>query len=151
MGVSGDLQDNPVGINVVPMVDVIFCLCVFFMCSFRFKEREGRLETWLPKQLGSAGDLAVEPREWRVALFWDDASGRVSRRFGARPADDDEEFEALLRASRDDEVRLGRDDATLIVDADPRVPWSAVLEVFNVGTRLAIDPIQLARAGEHSR
>ena len=41
MAGGGDQADNPVAINVVPMVDVIFCLCVFFMCSFKFKQLEG--------------------------------------------------------------------------------------------------------------
>lgn len=41
-------DDNPVGINVTAMVDIIFCLCLFFMCSMHFKQIEGKLESWLP-------------------------------------------------------------------------------------------------------
>ena len=41
MAGGGEAEDNPVNINVVPMVDVIFCLCVFFMCSFKIKQLEG--------------------------------------------------------------------------------------------------------------
>jgi biopolymer transport protein ExbD len=29
MASAGDPRDNPLALNVVPMVDVIFCLCVF--------------------------------------------------------------------------------------------------------------------------
>ena len=45
----GEASDNPVEINVTAMVDVIFCLCIFFMCSFHFKQLEGRVDAWLPK------------------------------------------------------------------------------------------------------
>jgi len=45
----GESPDNPVAINVTAMVDVIFCLCVFFMCSLHFRQVEGKFETWLPK------------------------------------------------------------------------------------------------------
>ncbi|KAF0241790.1 MAG: hypothetical protein FD180_4260 [Planctomycetota bacterium] len=43
-------EDNPVALNVAPMVDIIFCLCIFFMCSFHFKQLEGKFESWLPKK-----------------------------------------------------------------------------------------------------
>jgi biopolymer transport protein ExbD len=59
-----------VAINVVPMVDVIFCLCVFFMCSMKFKQLEGKFDSWLPKDKG-AGGTPAEIQETRVALFWD--------------------------------------------------------------------------------
>ena len=38
-GVSvGESEENPVAINVTLLVDIIFCLCVFFMISFKFKQ-----------------------------------------------------------------------------------------------------------------
>ena len=46
-------EDNPVALNVAPMVDIIFCLCIFFMCSFHFKQLEGKFESWLPKGHGT--------------------------------------------------------------------------------------------------
>ena len=49
MAGGGEAEDNPLPINVVPMVDIIFCLCVFFMCSFKFRETEGKFDSWLPK------------------------------------------------------------------------------------------------------
>jgi biopolymer transport protein ExbD len=52
---GGSSEDNPVPLNVVPMVDVIFCLCVFFMCSFKFKQLEGKFNSWLPRNKGTSG------------------------------------------------------------------------------------------------
>ena len=42
MAAAQDPSENPVAVNVVPLVDIIFCLCVFFMCSFKFKQIEGK-------------------------------------------------------------------------------------------------------------
>ena len=66
MAGSHDPDDNPVAINVVPMVDVIFCLCVFFMCSFKFKAIEGKFDSWLPRDKG-LGDPSALPNMIEVA------------------------------------------------------------------------------------
>ena len=70
-GNIGEESDNPVEINVTAMVDVIFCLCIFFMCSFHFKQLEGKIETWLPKDRGveqtPPDKIVLVPCEGRVA------------------------------------------------------------------------------------
>jgi biopolymer transport protein ExbD len=53
MAGSQDPNENPVAINVVPMVDVIFCLCVCFMCSFKFKQIEGKFDRGCPRTRAS--------------------------------------------------------------------------------------------------
>jgi len=69
MAGSQDPNENPVAINVVPMVDVIFCLCVFFMCSFKFKQIEGKFDSWLPKDKGLGAMSADQViTEIRVAI-----------------------------------------------------------------------------------
>ena len=86
MAGSQDPNDNPVSINVVPMVDIIFCLCVFFMCSMKFKELEGKFESWLPKDMGQVAQRRDETpiEEIRVALLgaagFHDAARHLLRR-----------------------------------------------------------------------
>lgn len=144
MAGGGESVDNPVGINVVPMVDVIFCLCVFFMCSFQLHGREGRLEAWLPKDLGTGSLAREERRELRVALYWNEVAGVSSIRYGSRELAGASELEALLRGARDDSRALGLEEVPLVLDGDPRVPWNDVLGVMNVGTRVGIESIRLA-------
>src|SRR5215831_1778027 len=100
MAGSQDPNENPVAINVVPMVDVIFCLCVFFMCSFKFKQLEGRFDSWLPKDRGPVAGVDLPLEEIRVALFWDPARERVVRQLGARRIADDAELETMLHDAR---------------------------------------------------
>ena len=90
-GVSvGESEDNPVNINVTPLVDIIFCLCVFFMISFKFKQLEGKFDSWLPKGKGSEGmPLNAVIQEVRVALLWDDEAQATVRKYGTRIVPDD--------------------------------------------------------------
>src|SRR6185436_16066134 len=80
-------EDNPVGINVTALVDIIFCLCLFFMCSLHFKQLEGKIETWLPKDRGvmSAKVEKVILEEIRVFMRWDAQVNQVKRKIGNRP------------------------------------------------------------------
>src|SRR5258707_14442193 len=103
MAGGSDASDNPVAINVVPMVDVIFCLCVFFMCSMKFKQVEGKFDSWLPKDKG-AGGRAHEPDETRIAMFWDADRQAARRQFGARLVAGDGELRALVRHAHEDFV-----------------------------------------------
>lgn len=142
-GSSGESGENPVALNVTAMVDVIFCLCIFFMCCLHFREVEGRFETWLPKGSGP-GTLGDVPIEMRVAMVWDERLQQTVRLFGQRVVQDDAELEALLAESHADLRHVGRADAPLTIDADVRVPWSDVMDVINIGQREDIAKIEFA-------
>lgn len=145
-GASMDNEENPVAINVVAMVDIIFCLCVFFMCSFRFKQLEGKFESWLPKGKGTGGVGSADAlmQDIRVAMFWDDDAKKTVRKFTTRIVDDDTELQQLIKGQYDDFVRLGRLDAPVIIDADARVPWADVINVLNICKRNDIQNIEFA-------
>ena len=149
MAGSQDGADNPVAINVVPMVDVIFCLCVFFMCSMKFKAMEGKLESWLPKGLGNTHVRDLHADETRVALLWDEARQRTIRRFGAVDVRDDHQLRELLRESHAGWIRLGNPRAPLIVDAGERVPWREVVCVIDLGKHEGLERVQLAAGRDY--
>ena len=138
-------DENPVAINVTAMVDVIFCLCVFFMCSLHFRQAEGQFETWLPKGKGLGPISGSAPlTEMRVAMSWDEATGQTVRQFGQRVIQSDAELEAAIGESHADLLRLGQADAPLTIDADARVPWDEVIDVVNRGKRQAVGRIEFA-------
>jgi biopolymer transport protein ExbD len=139
----GESPENPVAINVTAMVDVIFCLCVFFMCSLHFRQVEGKFETWLPKG-GTRDQIAPTITEMRVAMFWDGAGNRTVRQFGQRTIQSDEELGTLIRQSHEDLLRVGQPDAPLTIDADVRVPWHDVVDVMNIGKRQDVGRIEFA-------
>src|SRR2546421_12550897 len=63
-------EDDAVSLNVTPLIDIIFCLCIFFICSFHFKQLQGKLDSWLPKDKGnqSGGPTTATMDEIRVFI-----------------------------------------------------------------------------------
>jgi biopolymer transport protein ExbD len=133
-GGGGEGDDNPVPVNCVALIDIIFCLCIFFMCSLHFKQLEGKMESWLPKDRGaqpSATKVKSILDEIRVTLRADER-GAVTRSLGAREVGDDAELRSLLEEEVDAATKLRPDDARVEVDAEPRVPWKHVLRVIDI-------------------
>ena len=140
----GDDADNPIAINVTPLVDIIFCLCVFFMISFKFKQLEGKFDTWLPKNKGFEGmPLKAVIQEIRVALFWNEDS-TVTRKFGTRIVPEDDVLQKLISDSFEDFKRLNKPDIGLTIDADVRVPWEAIVNVMNTAKKAGVTKVEFA-------
>ena len=145
MAGSQNAEDNPVAINVVPMVDVIFCLCVFFMCSFKFKQIEGKFDTWLPKDKGSEGmPVGTIIEEVRVALLWDEVKGEVYRKFGVNKVPDDDRLQSMIEQAKNDYYSIKKTDPSFTIDADGRVPWHDVVTVMNLAKRVGLEKIEFA-------
>ena len=47
-----DQATDEVNADFTSMIDVTFLLLIFFMCSIKFKVLEGKLQTYLPKDVG---------------------------------------------------------------------------------------------------
>ena len=145
-GVSvGESEENPVAINVTALVDIIFCLCVFFMISFKFKQLEGKFESWLPKNKGTlgVGDPTIL-EEVRVAMTWDEATQKTTRKLRNREVQSDEELGVLIKEAHDDWVKVNKPDAPVTIDADSKVPWADVIDVVNLCKKNQIDKIEFA-------
>jgi biopolymer transport protein ExbD len=56
------LADDKCDLEMTPMIDVVFLLLIFFMCTLKFKTLEGKLSAYLPKDVGVNQDDA-EPIE----------------------------------------------------------------------------------------
>jgi biopolymer transport protein ExbD len=139
-------EDNPLPVNVVPMVDVIFCLCVFFLASYQQRASETRLDTWLPKDRGEGPGFVTGPlAEWRVVLGWKPQTGEVTRRFGHRDLHDSDELARVVREARDAGRERNAPEQPLILDAEAGVPWAAAIEVVDLGRELGIERVEFAQ------
>jgi biopolymer transport protein ExbD len=131
----GEESDNPVEINVTAMVDVIFCLCIFFMCSFHFKQLEGKMEAWMPTGHGNQiSQEKVDPilDEIRVFLRWDAPRGTTTRKVGRTDVSSDAELMDAIRARKGDYERAGKSIFPIKIDATEDVPWSDVVHVLDL-------------------
>ena len=141
----GESSDNPVAINVTAMVDVIFCLCLFFMCSFHFKQLEGKIESWLPKGHGQP-DLVSTPiarEEIRITMSWDQAAGSTLLRVGAGAYLAEAEMLRQVRQMRDEYTRAGKTDLPVFIDAESVVPWKDVVHIMDRCKQEEIGRIEL--------
>ena len=141
----GEASDNPVSLNLTAMVDVIFCLCIFFMCSFHFKQLEGKMETWLPKDRGQgpgAPDKVVL-EEIRVIFRWDGNTNVTIRKVGNRaPAQAYSDLMAVILQMVNDYKKAGKTDFPVLLDSDNDVPWADVIHVMDLCKQENIERIE---------
>lgn len=52
MQLDPSMQPEEVKLDLTPMIDVVFLLLIFFMCTIRFRSLEARLSAYLPKDVG---------------------------------------------------------------------------------------------------
>jgi biopolymer transport protein ExbD len=147
MAGSTDDGENPVPLNVTPLIDIIFCLIIFFMCSFHFKQVEGKFDSWLPKEGGVHPTPVKAPvvlDEVRVILAFDEVARAVVTRLGARAVESESELRELLAEARRDFAALGRAEPPVILDAAARVPWAAVVRAMDVCRAADFSKIEFA-------
>lgn len=145
----GEESDNPVGINATAMVDVIFCLCLFFMCSLHFKELEGKIDTWLPKDRGNNPTPVdkVELDETRIYLDWDDKTAATVRGIGVKNvgiqkvSSDEDLMKWVVRAEKDWKD-AGKKDFRVLIDPAKEVPWMDVIHVMDLCKQEGIERIE---------
>src|SRR5580693_7590943 len=124
-------EDDAVSLNVTPLIDIIFCLCIFFICSFHFKQLQGKLDSWLPKDKGNQAGGATTATMDEIRIFIRKASsGQTELAYGSRPigiltndkAGDSAIYDQLenLIATQFEEYRnAGKQDASVIIDGEP--------------------------------
>ena len=145
-GSFGEASENPVGINVTAMVDVLLCLCMFYMCVLSFRWPVAKMETWLPKDSYSHGSGCGNIlEEIRVFVKWEPSTGRVLRKVNNRGAvANDRELVGVIRTIRQDYLKAGRSDCPVVIDATEKVPWQEVVHVIDLCRSLGIHRVEFA-------
>ena len=146
----GEASDNPVAINVTAMVDVIFCLCLFFMCSLHFKQLEGKIDTWLPKDRGvfQGNPEKVVLEEIRVFMKWD--GSQTVRKVGNRPPiSSDDELMKIISDMTAQYKAANKTDFPVLIDATADVPWHEVIHVLDLCKRDKLERIEFAAPFEY--
>ena len=146
----GDSGDNPIPLNVTPLIDVIFCLCIFFFCSFHFRQLEGKMESWLPKDRGVNATPVknVEIEEIRIFLRFNsnaaDATEAVTRQIMSQPVTNDDNFRQVLKGLVANYAKQAINEAPVIIDSDPNVPWKEVVNALSLCRLEGLQKLQFA-------
>ena len=144
MGEGSD--ENPIPLNVTPLVDIIFCLCLFFLCSFHFKQLEGKMDSWLPKDKGIHGTpiTKVELEDIKIWMKWDPSANAVTRKVNNSEVKDDTDLQSLLSQRKANFEAAGKTEVPVSIDAGPDVPWKDVIWAMNLCKREKLEKIEFA-------
>jgi biopolymer transport protein ExbD len=120
------------GVNLTPLIDVVFLLLIFFMVSTTFT-KESRLNLELPS---AQGDIA--PQEAKVLEVVIDAQGRYRLNEQALV---DHTVQGLMAGMRE----IAGDDTELpvIITADAKSPHQAVITAMDAAGRLGFAKLSL--------
>lgn len=132
-----DEQDET-GIELTPLIDVVFLLLIFFMISTTFT-KETSLKINLPE---STGDAAVpQPLSVEVQIGAESQYAIASEADGAS--------KALINSNRDTLKRAlseyqSQQQLLLIIRADRKAPHEAVIRVMDVAQELGLTNVTFA-------
>ncbi len=135
-------------VKMTPMIDVIFLLLIFFVCTASFQQPEEILPTnmSLPGSLGETAEvdpLQEDLDQIVVEILWRDgfAHWRINRRDYARL----DEVAAVLSAAAGVQA-----DLPVILDVEAAVPIENVIDVCDLCRRIGLEKVQFAALVEDS-
>ncbi len=119
------------GINLTPLIDVVFLLVIFFMVSTTF-QRETRLDIELPE---ASAERAEERRTLDIMV---DAQGRY---FIDGQELVNRDLATLKRALQE---AIGAGERPVVLRADARTPHEAVVRAMDAAGQLGISRLSIA-------
>lgn len=126
--------------NVVPLVDVMFMLLLFFILGTRFRQEEGIIPGTLPAIGGvSSGGPVFEPR----TLTLRNSGTGVSYELQGAAVGLSSPEELYLQLASMHKATAGA-EVSIIIKPLPSVPWGYVVEAFNQAVRAKFDKIGFA-------
>ena len=125
------------GLELTPMIDVVFLLMIFFLVASKLDEADRYIDVVLPKA-SAAKPLTTRPREFLVNI---DRDGNYF--VGARPVAIGDLQTLLKQAAVDNPKRQ-----TVIVRADENVAHKFVVAAMNACVEAGIEDYQVQSAEE---
>jgi biopolymer transport protein ExbD len=120
------------GLEMTPMIDIVFLLMIFFLVASKLDEADRAIDVVLP-DASAAKPLTTRPREFVINI---DRAGNYFA--GARPVRLDELEQLLAQAAADNPQRQ-----TVILRGDEEVPHKFVVAAMNACVQAGIDDYQV--------
>jgi len=144
---------NEMKMDMTPMIDVIFQLLIFFMCSLKFKSLEGKLASYLPKDVGLQNSIVANPKldEVRIKLIHDKSAPpqMIQTRImvtltAGRKVEGITDWDTLTENIRVRYEELKSLDIPFIIDPQPLVPLQAVTNALNACRMAGVKDVRFA-------
>jgi len=125
------------GLELTPMIDVVFLLMIFFLVASKLDEADRSIDVILP-QASAAKPLTSKPREFVINI---DREGNYFA--GARPVRLDDLQQLLRQSAADNPQRQ-----TVIVRADENTAHKFVVGAMDACVQAGIEDYQVQSAGD---
>lgn len=139
-------RSGQMDVPMTPMIDVIFQLMIFFICTASFQAPEEVLPANLSLP-GTVADVQVDPR-WQDL---DELVVRIARRDGRtlwevsqRECAGLDEVRGVLAAA----AKVAGSDLPVILNVGGDVPMEDVIDVYDLCRRIGLERIQFAASAE---
>ena len=128
-----------------PMIDVVFLLLIFFMCTLKFKTLENKLATYLPTDKGPSRNVEFPDPVEKIRLKLSMSGGRCicfvnGRAAGTVPASLRTVYDRLRQ------IRRALPESPVEIDPDPTVPHKHVVSVMDECIRARATEINFVAA-----
>ena len=136
------IKRNKIGLSMTSMIDVIFLLLIFFVCTANFKP----LEEQLPMNLsfpGSIGEIVLKNPEYedlkfavvRISFEDDEPHWQIEGRSCESLAEVKQVLGALA------EIKL---DFPIIIDSDKDTPFQHLIDVYDNCRQVGLNRVQIS-------
>ena len=125
------------GLEMTPMIDIVFLLMIFFLVASKLDEADRAIDVVLP-QAAAAKPLTTRPLEFVINI---DRAGNYFA--GARPVRLDELKDLLVQTAADNPARQ-----TVVVRADEEVAHKLVVAAMDACVQAGIDDYQVQAASD---
>lgn len=136
-------ERQPLGVPMTPMIDVVFQLLVFFICTVNFQV----IEELLPTNLAQAGStptdtpVDVDPDLEHVVVKASVQERHVAWVVNERPCNSLADVQRVLRVVAEIDPSL-----PVILDVAPNVPLGDMIDVYDLCRIVGFERIQFASA-----
>jgi len=134
----------PCELNLTPMIDVTFLLLIFFLVGTKFKEPEGKLNAYLPKDKGPPpiNQAQIDPvEELTIRVRKDTTDGHTYYQIGEVVMTTPADLDAQLLA-----FHANKSDQPVTIDPDPLASYEIVIGVLNSCVKIGYKEISFAAA-----
>ena len=145
--ISGKIEEASMESNMTPMIDVIFQLIIFFMCSIHFKSLEGKLYSYLPRDKGMSSTTVTDPilDEVRIKLAYSESAPLLTRmKVGEREFKDWESLFEHMKSLAPTLATSSGDVIPVKIDADENIPTQSVVNALNICKKAGVQKTEFA-------
>ncbi|MEW6027017.1 MAG: biopolymer transporter ExbD [Planctomycetota bacterium] len=142
-------EDTNLELQMTPMIDVIFQLMIFFMCSIHFKSLEGKLYSYLPKDKGMSNTQVTDPilDEVRIKLAYSENAPPLLTKIKVGERDFGSDWDALYKhmlGLKDSLVTPSGDIIPVKIDSDEMIPTQSVVSALNICKKAGVQKTEFA-------